>query len=200
MSTNDPENLNHGERAVRLVLGYPPEGPIPVADVYTNGRGYRKVVETYVDPIDAYFSEKWWAMVANAWCAMLDVAKVPHGGPGTVYRCVCAECVVRVMLVEAMIPGRTLDGSAVPQQVAAIAAEFEYRVVDGMNKFERAIYAGAGLDLPCEKLVDASGLRIADVGAAHAVRLVEHARTCALPYPYRIVAHPIRPEVVGDVS
>lgn len=202
MPTTDPANphVNDHERAVRLVLGYPEEGPVSVAAAYTNGRTFRRLVETYVDPVDAMFAEKWWQMVGSAWCTMLDLARVPHDGPTTVYRCVCAESAVRVMLVESMIPGRALADFAVPQQVAAIAAEFDYRTSDGMAKFERAMYAGAGLDFPCEQIADASGLRITEAGPGHALRLVEHARACTLPYPFRLVAKPIRPEVVGDVS
>jgi hypothetical protein len=188
------------ERAVRLVLGYPAEGPISVAGAYSTGRTYRKEVKTYVDPVDAWAANKWWKLIGSSWCAMLDAAGVPHDGPGTVYRCVCVECALRVMLVEAMTPGSSLTDEEVPHDVARIAAEYEYRVADGSQRFERAIQDAAGLSMPAEAVADASGLRITERGPESAVRLVEHARACTLPFPFRIVAYPIRPEVVGDVS
>lgn len=203
MTTSEPAltqgRIDEREAAVRRVLGYPAEGPIPTIGHYSNGLSYHRLLYSVCDAETVAHVHDWHMLIARTWCRLLIAAEVPTGGPATVYRCPCVEAAIRVYLIEQLHPDTADAGYAPSPEVVEDAAGFDYRVADGTHRWERSINEIAGFSFPALALAEASGLRIARNTLADVPKmLVEHARSCRIPYPANIVVR--RMAEVGDES
>ena len=203
MMTSEPTTaptqgqIDEREAAVRRVLCYPSEGPIPTIGHYSNGQSYHRLLYSVCDVETASIVHDWHSLIARTWCRFLIAAEVPTGGPATVYRCPCVEAAIRVYLIEQLRPDTADEGFSPSPEIAKHAADHDYRVADGCNKWERSINEIAGYSFPALALADASGLRIAR-NTLDVPDLVEHARSCRIPYPVNVVVR--RMVRVGDES
>ncbi len=203
MTTSEPApiagQIDEREAAVRRVLGYPAEGPIPTVGHYPNGQGYVRVLYTVVPNEATFHIVGWHNLIARTWCRLLAAAGVPVDGPTTAYRCPCVEAALRVYLIEQLSRETADDGYEPSEFIVEASKTLDYRTVDGMHRWEREAHEIAGYSFPALAVADASGLRIARGTYNDLPRsLVDHARSCRIPYPVNVVVR--RMSKVGDES
>lgn len=198
-SSVEPDAITPEERAVRKVLGYPEDGAVTIAGTWLEtGKTYCREAMAYGTHEDLAASLSWWKLLGTGWVRMLNSVT-----PDNIYRCVCVECSIRVMYIDMLTPGNELFDDPASKIVVEDAKRVDFCHADGMAGFERAIYQSAGLSLLAEAIAVAAGLRFAKNTSPQTIasRLVEHARRCTLPFPYKITCWPISAtKVVGDAS